>query len=989
MRQLSVLRLVFFVLLTVVTVSMLWAATTPAEKAFETAQQLAERGHDQEAIEEFDKYLKAYPTDAHVSQAYLTLGAIYQRQQAYDKAMEALSKVLVKATTLDDIPLRGEAYFRQGECYQAQRDYEKAVQAFDNFMKVSGKFDLTKKDADFVQYWTDLTVRAQYWLAESKYQLGPGKYDEALRDFGKVITIAPTHPLAAWASYSRGMIELNRGRYAESIVILEQLIKDYKGSEISGEASFALGFAYAGRARATQDAGAKTADFQHAVQVLSAVLTDDKVTATTKQQAALTLAQVYAEQGDVDNAQANYTLAIQLMGKDSGQALETRLQQGHVYYNAKRYADAGTIYAEVAAQRKSPALASQASFWLAMCSYQQAEGKNNAQAFRDIIAALTKFLTPPGDKDEKASSATLLLAICYEDLTNLGDKPSSEKAIEYFKQVLTRWPGSDQAAQARAGLTRMMRDMTPEQLRQLSGILPTGAASWDVALQLAYKEFTAGNYKAALTAANQVLEGKPAADIAAQANYIIGAVQQKLGSPEKAIPYYQQVLTNQNSALVPYAQRALVLAYSELKKYTEARDAAQALLKTLAQDKAADVADKQAEAYTLLAAAYLGNQQIPEALAAYRKVITDYPKSSLAPDALLNIAYIQEERQKDEKAATATYQEFVATFGKDKRVGDAYLRLGANLLQQKDYARAIEALKNVPAQSEAGAQAAYSIAWAYFSQQKVNEANAQFTLVAEKYQDSPYAVESLYHLGDAKAQAEDYPAAMQYFDRALAASKDAEMSALIAFRLGSAAFQSKQYQAASTAYNKAIVASPNGQYAADARFWKAVCLEQQGGDQAVIARDAYQEYLTKYPTGDLVADAALGLGRAAVAAKQYTVARDDLQKAITLFEKLEDGDNKDLAERAKGLKAEAQYTIGQSYYEEKNYKQAIREFAQVSLYKYEPWYSRSFLQEARCDVQLGDKESAVKSLRLLINTLPGTEGAKQAPALAEELGLQL
>jgi TolA-binding protein len=174
----------------------------------------------------------------------------------------------------------------------------------------------------------------------------------------------------------------------------------------------------------------------------------------------------------------------------------------------------------------------------------------------------------------------------------------------------------------------------------------------------------------------------------------------------------------------------------------------------------------------------------------------------------------------------------------------------------------------------------------------------------------------------------------------------------------------------------------------DAIFWRAKALEEQSGNQLPPAREGYLQYVAKYPNGALILDAQLGAGRTALAAKQYTAARTDLQKALDMSGQLP-AKIPSLAERAKSVQPEAQYLLGLTAMEEKKYDDALRQLAAVSAYNMEPWYSRSLLQMARGSARNGDLPAASRALTILQQRLPESDAAKQAPALAKELGIIL
>lgn len=982
MHQFSLVRLACVLCLTTIALSASWTVPSSADKSFALAVQDTKLGNDQKATGEFQQFLSMYPSDERASQAGYLLGSLYQKQQAYAKALTAYSQVLVKASGLNFTALRADTHYQMGECYRATQNYEKAIQSYGNCLQLNAKVAPTDTTIKFISDRADLAMRAQYWMAESLYQAK--QEDEALRAYEAVLASAPKHEYAAWALYSMGIIELHQSNFNDAINNLERLATDYSSFTAQGDEKFYLGMAYAGQSAIEMDSIAKDAFFQKAITVWKALLGTANIPITTKQQTAKALADVYLNHGDTDNTVVTYKTILGQSDPASRFAVETHLQLGHVLYNAKRFAEARDEYAIVSQNKPYADLAVEGSFWLGNSRYQLALASKDNQMYRDTIAALTTFETPSAEKNDKAASAMLIMAYCYEDLVDLGEKDAHEKALAAYTKILKQWPSSEQAAQARNGIARLTQSMTAEQLRVLTGTLPTGTTSWNISLQLATKEFEAGRYDNAITAARQVLNGKPTNDVAAQAAYLIGISLQKLGRAREAASYFQQVITvTPTGDLMPHARRALVQAYLAAKNYVDACSAATAYLTLPLQG-----ANEQAERLIFLAIAYQGNSRQDDALATYRKVVTQFPSSSFAPYALMNIAALVEAKG-DAKTAIATYQEFIAKFPDDERVADAFYQLGIDLAKLKDYSGAINAFRNVPNTSKYADQAAYAIAWAYVDQQLTDQANAQFELVTQKFPSSPLVADCWFRLGEAKMAQKDYAGAMRAYNRALELAKDEQLSALIAYQLGVSAYLAKEYTIAANAFGKIAANHPSSQYAAESIFWRASSLEYQGAAQANAARDGYLQYLAKSPDGEYATDASLGIGRVAVATKQYTAARTGLQKTLDLCAKLEKSAKADRLARIKGIEVEAQFYIGQSYLEEKDYASALREFAVLSMFNYEPWCSRARLQVARCYASQGDKPSARKILRDLIASAPNSDGAKQAQDLAKELSIQL
>lgn len=973
MRQCALIRIMLLLSLLAAVLSPLRAVPSAADQAYATAKQLFNTGHDQQAIPELKKFVTSYPADPRVHDVNFMLGRSYQRMQQWEPAQAAFTLVATKATAPELVKLRADAYFQLAECEGQQRDYENAAVAYRACLKYT--------DDD------DLTARAQYWLGECFYRLG--RYKEALPEFRKVADIAPKHQLAPWGLYSAGMIELRQGDYNDAIALMEQVTAKYADSEVNGESTLALALAYAGRARDNKNDALKQGDYTKAQQLLTTALADADLSADSKQQAALAQAQIYADQQNYDKAAATFTKLLGSMDQASAPALTVRLQLGDVLYNAEKFNEAAKEYAKVAESKAPAELTARAIYWLGNSQYQQGLKQKDKAAYTQAAAAFKRFIASVGVANPQASRATLLLGLSQEELATLGDAAARTDAVNTFKDVLEKWPASREAGEARSGIARLTSDMTPAELEKVAGLLPDGAAAWSVSLRLAREHFLANKYQEAITAAQKVLDSKPTDDIIASAAYLIAAAYHRLDRPKDAIPFYKQVLDNTKAAdLTLFAQRGIIKAYLDTQRFPEARDAARALTLLPVQAKEPTEREKElAERYILLAEAYTGCKQYPEATSAYQRVTRECASSPLVPYALMGLGWIAETK-KDRAASTAAYQEVIVKFPEHKLAAEACYRLGMNLNEQKDYQRAIEMLQKVPADYPQADQAAYAIAWAYRDLNKPEEANTAFGKLAEQFPKSPLAGDSLYRIGEYWMEQKNDAEAMRALNRAVELlPADSKLRPTVVYRLGVCALKQQNYALAATTFDRVLADFPTCEFIGESLFWKGQALEQQGTEKAAAARDAYLQYQAKFPAGPLVLDAAVGAGRAALANKQYATARTDLQKALDLCTKL--GQKGPLAERAGSVQPEAQFTLGQCAFEEKKYDEALKKFAAVAGYNMEPWYSRSMLQMARCSALTNDTAAAARTLRLLIKSFPDSDAAKQAPQVAQEYKLKL
>jgi TolA-binding protein len=75
----------------------------------------------------------------------------------------------------------------------------------------------------------------------------------------------------------------------------------------------------------------------------------------------------------------------------------------------------------------------------------------------------------------------------------------------------------------------------------------------------------------------------------------------------------------------------------------------------------------------------------------------------------------------------------------------------------------------------------------------------------------------------------------------------------------------------------------------------------------------------------------------------------------------------------------AQWMIGETYYHQKNYKAALREFLRVEiLYAYPAWQAAALLEAGKCHEHLGEWKQAVALYGRLLKDFPNSELTDEA-----------
>ncbi len=240
----------------------------------------------------------------------------------------------------------------------------------------------------------------------------------------------------------------------------------------------------------------------------------------------------------------------------------------------------------------------------------------------------------------------------------------------------------------------------------------------------------------------------------------------------------------------------------------------------------------------------------------------------------------------------------------------------------------------------------YELAWALRSQKKDDVAVETFARLAKEHQDSPLAAESLYHVGEASYQKQDFARAAAAYYAAMNKSGKGELGEKATHKLAWSYFRQTALDKAQQTFAYQRTAYPSGSLAADAAFMEAECLFKQNKHQDALA--AYRA--VKNPAGkDFAVLALLHAGQAAAQLKQWdeslklltqaatgfptsdylpeivyeqAVAQQNLGKldeAATLYESVTAKTDREVAARAR-------FMVGEICFEKKDHAGAVRHF---------------------------------------------------------------
>ena len=580
---------------------------------------------DKNAGRALQDYLKRYPYTTYADEVYMMLGITQVESKHYKQALKNFEEVILTRLGRDQQP---EYQFYRGYAYLMMGEYQKSLTFFSS---------LKQKD-------TPYTLASRYYYAFAQYKLGD--YSKALPEFLAIehtvqySDIVPYYIIQIYYSQGNleeveqratyimeanpgnpnngeverilGELQYQRGAYARAIPHLEAYEKSFREQkkELVRNDLYLLGMSYF-----------QTEQYKKAITYLKKVKPEND---TISESTALHLGHAYTRTGNIEQGKLNYASAV-------------------------RY-------------RFTPKLTEEAMYNYALCTYQ------SSTALGESVTAFTDFLrTYPKSKHTTTIRSLLSDAFlrsknyqaAYEALQLID---VTDAKMEQTKQYLRYQLGADAFRQgniqkAQQFLQEILRQ--PKQYDMYNG---------EVCYLLAECAYRTRNYKLAeqyITQAEQQKGWKQSPN-RMQAMYLKGYAyfQQRMytqaeatlkdyvGQVDKtqptyadalnrigdcqfnarrfdeAIRTYQQVIDLKATG-ADYATFQAGYAYGLKHEYVNKAEKMLGLVTTYPQSDYAD------DALYEMARAYIENNQEESAIMAYERLLSNYPNSNMARKASL------------------------------------------------------------------------------------------------------------------------------------------------------------------------------------------------------------------------------------------------------------------------------------------------------------------------------------------------------------------
>ncbi|MEN6451892.1 MAG: tetratricopeptide repeat protein [Thermoguttaceae bacterium] len=522
----------------------------------------------------------------------------------------------------------------------------------------------------------------------------------------------------------------------------------------------------------------------------------------------------------------------------------------------------------------------------------------------------------------------------------------------------------------------------------------SGALQTDAQLERAVLLVATKRYADAVAPFEAVLATAPSGEAEAKSLAGLAISLARTGQVERAKPIYDRLVTK-------YAKHPLAtMATEQLADAAyEANDAAWA---TALSNRL--TATGASTALGLRGRLNLGWSQykagkLAEAADTFGQLLDRHPPAAMAAEAALIRGHILEKLGRNDPAL-AMYTLVIEQHPASPQHADALLaaaRLRNNLKQWSAAAETADRLAHDHPQYEKLDAAIYERAWAQLQLGKTDEARRLFERLHADFPRSRYWADATCRMAQRAFDAKDYDRADRLLDALSHEKSDPQVRKAAMYLLGQVAVARRDWSKARDAFDALVKESPTASQRLAAETWIAEADYQLGN---LAAAEARLDRLAKQ-----IADkrepwmALIPLRRAQILAKreQWSEAAQiaaAIEKDFPRFDQQYDVDcllgqclamqaDFDAARRAyarvilspTGAKTEtaarAQWLIGESYFHQKNYEAALREYLKLEiLYAYPAWQAAALFEAAKCHELLGQKKEAAEVYRQLLDRYP-------------------
>jgi cellulose synthase operon protein C len=552
-------------------------------------------------------------------------------------------------------------------------------------------------------------------------------------------------------------------------------------------------------------------------------------------------------------------------------------------------------------------------------------------------------------------------------------------------------------------------------LESLSKSPDAGTTSSDALFIIGQKHFDADKFTEALEPLQKYLADKPKGDVAADALAYLALSYAKLGQDDESRKALEQLAKEfPGSKPLAWVRVSLAAVFSDQKAYARAEE----LLRPVAEGPPSDY---RLRARSDLGWALLLRGRPGEAAEVFEAIIKSSPSDpSLAAEAARGRGRALDAAGKTNEALVA-YQQVIDKYPTSPEAATAALAQARVLLRAERPAEASAAFERFLKDYAKGSSeppAGVLIDWgiALLEAEKSQEAERIFRRVLTEYPDNPRAGDARVQLAVSARDAGSNDEVIRLLEPVVAEGSKSSPATIQSalFLLGRTQAERKDWAAALTTFSRLASEYRDGLYPIEARFWKAESLFK-GGDAgtqdakaAELELSAFiEEFKSNPKADDWVKSARLRRVQCQVLLLRWDealsgaqslkseLANDDPRLAEVEFARgraLQSQARPDFdasrsafdfvikARAGTELAARAQLMRGETYFHQKDYREALREYLKVDiLYKNAPrWQALALLEAGKVEEERGRWSDAADLYQKLRSKYPNDPNAAEA-----------
>ena len=975
-----------------------------ALRAYRTASGLLDRGLHPMAVEEFQRFLSAYPEHEKAALARYGLGVGQFRLGRCSDAVAALSALRDRF----EFEYAPEVLMVVGQCALGKKEYAVAAEAFEQVA------------AHFPEHL--LADDAAAAAVEARY--GAGSVDDALSSARRFVERFPESPLRDRVEFFGASSEMSRKEFPAAGEAFAKIATRAKDGALADRATLhaAQSFEQAGDPpRAIKQYG-KVLERKDSAYVADALLALAQIAERQERydesgklvdrllerfprselipSARLLRGRLWLAQGKLEQAGSVFDALSDDASLDRELRCESAFHAAKVRLRKEAYADAAQKFQSAVEQFRGCSWEAEARYDLGVSLWKADRLDDAFDAFRglrdafpdhdlsadalhaqagiehrrkrfDESARLAREFVERHAQHKLASAAALLIA----ESEFLGGR--SAEAIDDFRAFLSRYPNDARAADARSRLgTALYRtgklDEAEPFLRETGSPKGNGSttarnepesrASGTIGAQTALVAlgdvyFQRGEWNQAEETLSQYLQAGDAVPAAEDALLRVGLAQARQGRNEEAARSFDRLLSRypngEHRAQVVFEKGQILIA---LERRADAENALRAVLDDGAAERF------HVPALRHLAALSMQNRDYAEAATLFRRLAE---KSEAAADKRSSLYQqgVALMAAQDFPAARAVFAPLT------RNVDDAALRaaslaqLGSALVRENRCADAVDAFGEITGgwfsvgDSSLRAAAQYDQAWCLRELGRADDAAQAFRRLADADGAGDLSAYALLELANLEATAKRWDAAVELLTKLLSMSAAAadgstelatrEVIEHAQYRLGTCEFERGRLTESSKALEDFLARFPESSLAASAEFFAGEsAIRAQRWDLAVRH---FARLIGQFPSDPAVDTAYLRLGDALVSLQRWTESEQAYAGYLARF-----GDREQWFA--------AQFGVGWSRENQRKYDEAIEAYEKVVARHEGQTAARAQFQIGECRFAQRRFDEAVREL---------------------------